>query len=122
MLLKNKTVFITGASSGIGQACAEVFAEAGARLILLARRIDRINELAEFLKDKFGTEAIGFQCDVRDSESVFKTVEDLPEAWRDIDILINNAGLSRGLDKIQDGVLQNWEEISAELRQIPQPF
>lgn len=111
MLLKNKTVFITGASSGIGQACAEVFAEAGARLILLARRIDRINELAEFLKDKFGTEAIGFQCDVRNAAAVFKTVESLPEAWRDIDILINNAGLSRGLDKIQDGVLQNWEEM-----------
>jgi 3-hydroxy acid dehydrogenase/malonic semialdehyde reductase len=111
MRLLNKIVLITGASSGIGRECAAVFAEAGARLILLARRVDRLAELSEQLRAEYGTETCSIECDVRDSARVFAALDTLPENWRSIDVLINNAGLSRGLDVIHEGRLDDWEEM-----------
>lgn len=109
--MKEKTVFVSGASAGIGYACAEVFAEAGARLILLARRKEKLDILATGLLDKFGTESIVLAGDVRDPAIVQELYQNLPTGWKDIDVLINNAGLARGMEKIQEGLVQNWEEM-----------
>lgn len=110
MRLKGKTVIVTGASAGIGEACAIAFAKEGARLILTGRREERIIELAAKLKQDFGTETLAISFDVRNIDEVKKAMA-LPTEWNDIDILINNAGLARGTEKIQEGVMQNWEEM-----------
>lgn len=111
MILQNKIVFITGASSGIGQASAVEFAKLGARLILAARRKDRLDVLAAKLSKEHKSEVLTITLDVRDQKEVQKVIEGLPAEWANIDILLNNAGLSRGLEKIQEGVIQNWEEM-----------
>jgi NADP-dependent 3-hydroxy acid dehydrogenase YdfG len=110
-ILKGKIVFITGASSGIGKATATAFAKLGANLILAARRIDRLNEISSDLKKKYKIKTYLIKLDVRSYIAVKKEVSNLPSKWKKIDILINNAGLSRGLNKIQDGVLSDWEEM-----------
>ncbi|MBD2164835.1 SDR family oxidoreductase [Calothrix membranacea FACHB-236] len=109
--LQNQIILITGASSGIGTACAKVFAGAGARLILAARRLERLQQLAANLSEEFGTEAHLLQLDVRDRLAVESAISNLPDAWSEIDILINNAGLSRGLDKLHEGSFTDWEEM-----------
>ncbi|MBE9004693.1 SDR family oxidoreductase [Fortiea sp. LEGE XX443] len=109
--LQNQIVLITGASSGIGTACAKVFAGAGARLILAARRLERLQQLADNLSQEFGTATHLLQLDVRDRLAVESVIANLPADWSNIDILINNAGLSRGLDKLHEGDFQNWEEM-----------
>jgi 3-hydroxy acid dehydrogenase / malonic semialdehyde reductase len=109
--LKGKTVFISGASAGIGRDTAVCCAEAGARLILTARRKDRLETLAHDLKQEFGTESYTMELDVRDYNAVKASIYALPEEWKMIDMLINNAGLSRGLDTIQEGLMQDWEEM-----------
>ena len=96
--LENATVLITGASAGIGAACAKAFAEAGARLILCARRTERLEELAATL----ATEVHVLGLDVRDPEAIASAIADLPEAWRAIDVLVNNAGLAKGLDPVYE--------------------
>lgn len=106
-----KTVFITGASAGIGEACAYNLAESGYRLVLCARRADRLQELAESLRNKFGSEVHTVVLDVRDRLAVQKTWEELPDNWKKIDVLINNAGLSQGLDPIQTGDLDDWDRM-----------
>lgn len=111
MLLNNKITLITGASAGIGRACAEVFAEAGAKLILMARRKGLIVELARELKEKFSTDCFVIDEDVRNYNRLKLRLNNLPDEWKDIDILINNAGLARGLHKIHEGVLSDWEEM-----------
>ena len=111
MDLKNSNVFITGASSGIGYSCAEQFAAAGARLVLAARRKEKIDKLAADLKKRYATESFTMQLDVRDPKAVRKAVDSLPDAWKEIDVLVNNAGLSRGLDKLHEGKLEDWEEM-----------
>jgi 3-hydroxy acid dehydrogenase / malonic semialdehyde reductase len=109
--IKNKTVLITGASSGFGEACAKLFAEKGAKLILAARREDKLKKLAEELKRNFNAEYVIVKLDVRDNKEVQKAIEGLPAEWKEIDILINNAGLSRGLDKLHEGSIEDWEEM-----------
>lgn len=109
--IKNKIVLITGASSGFGKACARVFAENGAKLIIAARRDDRLKKLADELKTKFGSEIKVIKLDVRDKKAVEETINKLPDEWEKIDILINNAGLSRGLDKLHEGNIRDWEEM-----------
>src|SRR5262245_23336771 len=98
--LRDPLVFVTGASSGIGRACAEAFAREGARLLLAARRIERLEALAADLERAHGTRSHLLRLDVRRAADVATAVERLPEAWRDVDILINNAGLARGLAPI----------------------
>lgn len=106
--IQNQTILITGASSGIGAACARVFAQAGAKLILVARRQERLEQLAEEL----GSSSVHLLAlDVCDRASVESILTKLPESWSAIDILINNAGLSRGLNKFQEGDFQDWEEM-----------
>jgi NADP-dependent 3-hydroxy acid dehydrogenase YdfG len=106
-ILKDKIVFITGASSGIGRACAEVFAAEGCRLILSARRYARLKQM----KSELDTESIIIELDVRDQKKVKLAIRSLDESWSDIDILINNAGLARGLSKLHEGELSDWEEM-----------
>jgi 3-hydroxy acid dehydrogenase / malonic semialdehyde reductase len=109
--LKNKIVVVTGASSGIGKACAYTFAQQGARLILAARRMEQLQRLSQTLKTEFGTDCYILELDVRDRTKVEATFSSLPNEWQGIDILINNAGLSRGLDKLYEGKVNDWEEM-----------
>ena len=115
--LKDKIVLITGASSGIGASCAQVFAQAGANLILTARRIDRLEALAQQLRGEFGISVHPVQLDVRDRDRVELVFQSLPPEWTEIEILINNAGLSRGMEKLHEGSIEDWEEmIDANLK------
>jgi 3-hydroxy acid dehydrogenase / malonic semialdehyde reductase len=109
--LKGKIVFITGASSGIGAACALAFAQEGARLLLAARRVDRLEEMTSKLKQEGAADVHSFALDVRDYAAVDAAIEDLPDEWKRIDILVNNAGLSRGLEKAYAGQVEDWDEM-----------
>lgn len=111
MSIKNPIVLITGASSGIGRSCAVAFAKKGARLILIARRIEKLKELSSDLQNKYKTKSLIIGLDVRKKKGVFQSLKKLPDKWKTIDILVNNAGLSRGLDKINEGQTENWEEM-----------
>jgi serine 3-dehydrogenase len=109
--LNGKTVLVTGASSGIGAACAEVFAAAGSRMLLVARRLERLDVLASRLSREQSAEVRVSRLDVRDRGAVDAWVEGLESSWSAIDILINNAGLARGLAPLQDGDIGDWEEM-----------
>jgi len=109
--LKDKIVFITGSSSGIGKACARRFAEGGAKLLLCARRTERLKELAHKLKKEYGTESHLFSLDVRNRKEVNQSIDALPKKWKNIDVLINNAGLARGLSKLHEGSIDDWEQM-----------
>ena len=109
--VKDKIVCITGASSGIGYACAEDFAKMGSSLLLSARRKERIDELAAKLKKIYGTRVRTDRLDVTVRKDVESYITSLPPEWSSIDILVNNAGLSRGLDKLYQGSIQDWEEM-----------
>lgn len=109
--IQNQVVLITGASSGIGAACARAFAPLGVKLLLTARRLSRLQTLGTQLKDEFGVHPHTFQLDVRDPTQVESQLQGLPEEWSAIDVLVNNAGLSRGLDKLYEGSIQDWEEM-----------
>jgi serine 3-dehydrogenase len=109
--LKDKIVLITGASSGIGLACAKKLAEQGAKLILAARRKERLKTLADELRKSHKAESHIVELDVRDHKAVRQTIENLPAAWQTIDVLVNNAGLSRGLDKTHESKIEDWEEM-----------
>ena len=106
-----KTVLITGATSGIGEAAAKIFAKNGCRLILTGRREDRLADFSNKLIAEFGIEILPLVFDVRQLEAVQQAVNHLPENWKAIDILINNAGLAVGLNTIQDGVIDDWERM-----------
>jgi 3-hydroxy acid dehydrogenase / malonic semialdehyde reductase len=109
--LTQTIVFITGASSGIGRSCAFKFAEAGARLILIARRKNRLEKIAEELQKQFKTELLSDELDIRNRDDVSRFVQKLPKKWQNIDVIINNAGLSRGLNKLYEGQIEDWEEM-----------
>ena len=109
--LTNKIVFITGSSSGIGQAAARQFAAAGADILLCARRHERVSSLAAELTTQYGVRTHAVRLDVRDRADVFRVIGSLPDEWKRISILVNNAGLSRGLDNIQDANIDDWEEM-----------
>ena len=107
----NKIVLITGASSGIGEGCARKFASEGARLILNARSVEKLEALAQELKDKYGTSCYVMPFDVRDRKAASEALASLPEEWKAIDVLINNAGLVIGVDKEHEGNLDEWDIV-----------
>jgi len=109
--LQGRCVCVTGASSGIGRACTEAFAALGCRLIILARRRDRLEVLAEELRAGAGAEVLTAVLDVRDRRAVETWGDELPVQWREIDILVNNAGLARGLAPLHQGDVADWEEM-----------
>lgn len=106
-----KTIFITGATSGFGKACAYAFASDHHRLILTGRRLDRLKKEAEILRKKYNIEVLTLNFDVRDRDAVKVAVDSIPVEWRNLDILINNAGLAAGSDPIQDGNMDDWEQM-----------
>ncbi|HQO09660.1 MAG TPA: SDR family NAD(P)-dependent oxidoreductase [Clostridiales bacterium] len=109
--IKSKIVFISGAGSGIGKACAEKFAENGAKLILCSRNIDKLIKVAGEINKKYDTDILTYQLDVRDRQKVKTVIDELPKSWRKIDILVNNAGGALGMDKFQAGSIDDWDEM-----------
>ncbi|ARB92324.1 SDR family NAD(P)-dependent oxidoreductase [Legionella longbeachae] len=107
--LMDKIILITGASSGIGQACAQLCAKYGARLILCARRVERLEQLAKELKQLYGKEHYILPLDVREHEQVKKQLAALPSQWQSIEILINNAGLALDTLPVQQGIEEHWD-------------
>lgn len=107
----SKIVLITGASSGIGAACAEIFASNHYDLILVARRKAKLETLASDLKARFGAQVLNVELDVRDADAVAAKFNALPDNWKKIDVLVNNAGLSQGLDPIHEGNLNDWDTM-----------
>lgn len=107
----SKIVFITGATAGFGKACAEKFAAHGYDLILNGRRTDRLQELADELEKKYNIAVYQLAFDVRDEKLVFDSVASLPFEWKQIDILINNAGLALGRDYFEEADLTDWNTM-----------
>ncbi len=107
----NKTVLITGATAGFGKAMAEIFAKNGNNLIITGRRKERLETLKKDLEENHEVEVCVLCFDVRNNEEVITAISGLENNWKKIDILINNAGLASGLDKIQDGLLDDWDKM-----------
>lgn len=105
-----KNVFITGATSGIGEACARKFAEGGYNLVLTARRADKLAEIKKQLEAE-GAKVKTLVFDVRDTEAAKAAVSSLEPEWQKIDVLINNAGLALGLDKEYEGNTEEWSTM-----------
>jgi NADP-dependent 3-hydroxy acid dehydrogenase YdfG len=103
-----KTVLITGASAGFGAACARKYAEPQTKLVLAARRLEKLEALQQELSE---TEIHILQLDVRDRGAVAEALSGLPEHFREVDILINNAGLALGLEPVHEADLDNWEKM-----------
>ena len=106
----NKVALITGATSGIGKATALKAAEAGFDIIITGRREDRLQTLAREIREK-GVEVLALNFDIRQPEAVRQAVESLNGNWRNIAVLVNNAGLAVGISPIQEGILDDWERM-----------
>lgn len=111
MKLKGQVVFVTGASAGIGEACAYAFAAEGANLLLAARRAERLEAMRGRLMEAGAGAVHAFGLDVQNRAAVEQAMAALPDEWLAIDVLVNNAGLSRGLDKLHEGEVRDWEEM-----------
>src|SRR5690606_29643817 len=107
--MENKIALITGASSGIGWACAVALAKAGFNIIACGRRKERLEALQAELPEHTAYKPLVF--DVRDKEDVSRALDSLPEEWASIDLLVNNAGNAHGLDPIQDGSTEDWDAM-----------
>ncbi len=107
----SKIALITGATAGIGEACAHVFARERYDLILTGRRTERLEKLAKQLNAEYNVEVAVSTFDVRNREEVIDKLEELPPEWKKVNVLINNAGLSQGLDPIQSGSYEDWETM-----------
>lgn len=107
----SKIVFITGASSGIGAACARKFAKEGYTLLLNARSVDKLQAIKTELDNVYGTDVHILPFDVRDREAAAKALTTLPESYQTIDILVNNAGLALGMDKEYEGTEENYDTM-----------
>ena len=106
-----KIICITGASSGFGEACAQTFAANQYDLIITGRRADRLEELKFALEKKYGSEVWVLAFDVRDRNAVQKAFSDLPDRWKKIELLVNNAGLALGRDNFDEASLDDWETM-----------
>ena len=106
----NKIVMITGATSGIGLACARKFAANGDKLILTGRNEQKLEEIRKELADK-GTQVLTLVFDVRDREAAARCINGLPTEWQEIDVLVNNAGLALGLEPEYEGLWEDWETM-----------
>ncbi len=107
----NKTILITGATSGFGEATALLFAKNGDHVIITGRREERLEQLEKKIKEEFGTKVLSLCFDVQNKAEVDQAIESIPAEWRNIDVLVNNAGLASGLNKIQDGDVEDWEKM-----------
>jgi NADP-dependent 3-hydroxy acid dehydrogenase YdfG len=111
MKMKGKVVLITGASVGIGAATALAFADEGAKLLLAARRPGKLAEVASKALERGAAAVHSVNLDVRNRHAVQRAIDELPPEWAEIDVLVNNAGLSRGLEKLYTGKIDDWEEM-----------
>jgi 3-hydroxy acid dehydrogenase/malonic semialdehyde reductase len=109
--MNSKIALITGATSGIGAACAEMFAQQAYKLILVGRRANLLDDNASRLKAQYGIEIQTLVADVRDKQTLTDALEGLPADWKKVDVLVNNAGLSRGLDPIDKGDTEDWDAM-----------
>ncbi|MDL2227732.1 SDR family oxidoreductase [Odoribacter sp. OttesenSCG-928-L07] len=107
----NKIVLVTGATSGFGEAIAEIYAKNGLNVIITGRRKERLELLKSHLENNYQTKILALNFDVRDKNAVFNAINSLPEEWKNIDILINNAGLALGSSPIQEGNIDDWETM-----------
>lgn len=105
-----KIIFITGATAGFGKAIAEIFSKNGYDIIINGRRKERLDELEIELR-KNGADVLKLPFDVRDNKAVEQAIQNLSDKWKNINILVNNAGLAQGLNLIQDGDLQDWDTM-----------
>lgn len=106
-----KIALITGATSGIGEACAHIFAQQGYHLVIVGRRENLLDKLAHHLSDKYAVEVKKLAADVRDKENINYVLDTLPASWKAIDVLVNNAGLSMGLDPFDKGSTDDWDTM-----------
>ena len=109
--MMNKIALVTGATSGIGHACARSLAKVGCDLIITGRRADRLAELNDEIKKIYGRKCLALAFDIRDHEAVKAAVAGLDNFWKNVDILINNAGLASGFSKLHEGDLDDWERM-----------
>lgn len=107
----SKTAFVTGATSGFGKAIAVIFARNGYNVIINGRRKERLAEMEAQIRNDFGAEVLSLPFDVRNYDEVKAAVDGLPEEWKAIDVLVNNAGLALGLSDIQDGSIDDWNTM-----------
>ncbi len=107
----SKIVFITGATSGFGKACAEKFASNGYDLILNGRRTELLEQLCNTLENRFNIAALTLSFDVREEKAVFDSISSLPAEWKKIDVLINNAGLALGRDYFEEADMTDWNTM-----------
>ena len=103
--------FITGATAGIGKATAEIFAKNGYNIIITGRRKERLDEFSSYLKSTYKVNVLSLNFDVRKSKEVETAINSMPTEWKDINILVNNAGLAVGLSTIQEGDIDDWERM-----------
>lgn len=109
--MNNNIAFITGATAGIGKATAELFAKNGYDLIITGRRKERLDEFSNYLKSTYKTDVLSLNFDVRELKQVESAVNSIPENWKKINVLLNNAGLAAGLGTIQEGNIDDWERM-----------
>ncbi len=110
-MIRDKIVFISGASSGIGEATARRFAKEGAILLLCARNMEKLHSLKGELEKEYGAKVYVYELDVRDKKAIDEVFENIPKELRNIDILVNNAGLAQGLEKVQEGVPEEFDVV-----------
>lgn len=106
-----QTILVTGATAGFGKAIATKFAAKGWKIIVTGRRKERLDELCAELKQQYDAETLALCYDIRDKAANFSAVETLPDAWKKIDVLVNNAGLAAGRDHFEDASLDDWEAM-----------
>jgi 3-hydroxy acid dehydrogenase / malonic semialdehyde reductase len=111
MNLKNRKVLVTGASGGIGRACAFRFAEAGADLAICSRNAEELKSTGNAILKEFPVEVRAFTVDVRERSQVEQMAQELSGEWKYVDILVNNAGLALGLEKVQEGLIEDWDTM-----------
>jgi 3-hydroxy acid dehydrogenase/malonic semialdehyde reductase len=109
--MDSNLAIITGATSGIGNATAILLAKQGYHLILTGRRKERLEELASHLRQEYGINVHTLGFDIRDKEAVFKAIDSLPVAFRNINVLVNNAGLAAGIAPIDQGLVEDWDQM-----------
>ncbi len=109
--MAGKTILITGATAGIGKATAHKFADNNWSLILTGRRKERLDELKQVLEDQYSVDVLTRQLDVRDHQAVQDFAQSLPDEWKAIDVLFNNAGLASGLNLIYEGDVADWDKM-----------
>lgn len=107
----SKIVFITGATAGFGEACAKKFAANDYNLIITGRRMERLQQIAKTISSTHGVDVLPLHFDVRDRQSVTSIINELPENWKKIDVLINNAGLAAGKDTFDKAALDDWDTM-----------